>query len=410
MLEKSFGMTFFLKKRNREDRGGVRTLYLRVTVNGVAKDISTKYAWCLSNWDSYFKRATGNDEASRSINSYIDTLVVKVHQARKSLLDRDSEVSAEAIKNIVIGRQSESKTILKIFKQHNDRVAALVGTDYAAGTLSRFVTTLDHTSAFIGWKYQLADLEVSKLNFEFILDFEFWLKMIRKCSHNTTMKYISHLKKVVLLCIKKGWLPRDPFHGFKMNKREVHREVLSRAELHKLQDIDIDSESLSKSKDLFLFCCYTGLSYVDVYRLRQCDLEEGFDGRVWIKIKRQKTNGLCRIPLMPMALEIIHKYNDLTTIEDRVHLLPIASNQKINRDLKEIASLSGITKKMTFHMARHTFATTVTLTNGVPLDTVSKMLGHKNIQTTLQYAKIVDSKISEDMAKLESILQSQARG
>lgn len=405
MLETSFGLIFYLKKRNKQDLLKERYLYFRVTIDGVARDISAKRFWHLSLWNRELGRAMGGSEAARSINSLIDTLTVKVHQARKLLLDDNKPVTAEGIKDILLGRKRKQLGIIDIFKEHNRRVEALVGLDYALGTLNRYQTTLDHTKSYIRWKYQVDDLGIGELNYEFVSDFEFWLKTERKCGHNTAIKYIANFKKIVLICVKRGLLPRDPFYAFRLGKVEVHRLAMTDHELSSFVRTNLSTERLSQVRDVFLFCCYTGLAYADVRKLKQSDITEGIDGGLWIKIKRQKTEVLSRIPLLPQALSILNKYADWRSKQSDDQSFPVLSNQKMNIHLKEIAAMCGIRKNVTCHLARHTFATTVTLTNGVPLETVSKMLGHKNIQTTQLYAKTVDKKIAQDMADLVSALK-----
>jgi integrase len=410
MLEKSFGLIFFLKKRNKQNLLGEQHLYFRVTVDGIARDVSAKRLWFSSLWCSELSRATGGGEQAKSINSLIETLTVKVHQARKLLLDDNRKVTADKIKDILLGRTHKQLGILDVFKEHNRKVEALVGIDYALGTLNRYQTTLDHTKAYIQWKYQVDDLDVGQLDYEFVSDFEFWLKTARKCRHNTSMKYIANFKKIVLICVKRGLLPRDPFYAFRLGKMEVERFALTDKELLGFRGISLDTECLSQVRDVFLFCCYTGLAYADVRKLRQSDIVEGVDDGLWIKIRRQKTGVLSRIPLLPHALDIMQKYADWRSNRTEGQVFPVLSNQKMNLHLKEIAGLCGINKSVTCHLARHTFATTVTLTNGVPLDTVSKMLGHKNIQTTQQYAKTIDKKIAHDMAVLVTALKLKEGG
>lgn len=404
MLETSFGLIFFLKKPKPELAGGMRYLYCRVTVNGIPKDISTKRIWHPSKWSVSAGRATGNKEDTKTLNAYLDTLTSKIYEAKRSLIEANKEVTSEAIKNILLGRTEGGKTILPIFREHNDQIAALIGADFAPGTLERYETCLKHTRDFIKWKYQAEDFEIGKLDYEFISQYEFWLKAVKKVSHNTTMKYLANFKKIVLLCVKRGWLLRDPFYAFKFSKREVDRQALTEVELKKVWEKDMGDGRLALVKDIFLFCCYTGLAYADIYKLKRTEIAEGIDGGKWITTKRQKTDTPSRIPILPMAMEIMEKYEDHPQCENENRVLPVLSNQKMNAYLKEIADLCGIKKNITFHLARHTFATTVTLTNGVPIESVSKMLGHRNIKTTQQYAKIVDKKISDDMAKLKQIL------
>jgi integrase len=218
------------------------------------------------------------------------------------------------------------------------------------------------------------------------------------------MKYLANFKKVVLLCIKNGWLERDPFAGFKFTKKEVERPYLTAVELQEMASKEFKAERLTLVRDIFLFCCYTGLAYVDVKKLKRTEIGVGVDGERWIFTKRQKTDTASRIPLLPTSLRLLEKYKHHPQCENG-RLLPVLSNQKMNAYLKEIADACGIDKTLTFHVARHTFATTVTLSNGVPIETVSKMLGHTNIRTTQHYAKVLDIKVSEDMKALREKLK-----
>lgn len=214
--------------------------------------------------------------------------------------------------------------------------------------------------------------------------------------------YLSNFKKIVHICIKNGWLSRDPFLGFKLAKREIERPFLVEEEINRIIDKEFLMPRLRQVRDIFIFCCYTGLAYADVEKLTREEVTIGIDGERWIWTSRQKTDSATRVPLLPPALEILDRYKDDPQCVNKRRLLPVLSNQKMNNYLKEIADACEITKKMTFHTARHTFATTVTLTNGVPIETVSKMLGHKNLKTTQHYAKILDKKVSEDMSKLKA--------
>lgn len=267
-------------------------------------------------------------------------------------------------------------------------------------TLERYETSLRHTQEFMKWKYKIDDIDIKGLKYEFITDYEFWLKSVRKCDHNTSMKYLSNFKKIVNICLKNGWLDRDPFYGFKMAKREIERPFLVEDELNRITNKIFLIPRLAQVRDIFVFCCYTGLAYADVEKLTREEITTGIDGEKWIWTSRQKTDSATRVPLLPPALEILDRYKDDLQCADKGRLLPVLTNQKMNSYLKEIADACGITKKMTFHTARHTFATTVTLTNGVPIETVSKMLGHRNLKTTQHYAKILDKKVSEDMGML----------
>jgi integrase len=221
------------------------------------------------------------------------------------------------------------------------------------------------------------------------------------------MRYLVYFKKIVLLCVKNGWIVRDPFFAFSMAKLEVDRRPLDETELAAIVEKKFTNERLRKDRDIFIFCCYTGLSYVDVKKLKRSEVIDGFDGKKWISIKRQKTDTPSKIPLLPVALKILERYSEHIQCINHDSLLPVMTNQRMNSYLKEIADICGIDRNITFHLARHTFATTVTLSNNVPIESVSKMLGHKDLRTTQHYAKIVDKKLSNDMEALRFKLESK---
>jgi site-specific recombinase XerD len=400
-MEKSFGLLFFLKKPKNYVHGEMH-VYMRITVDSISCDISTKRKCSPEKWSTIANRMTGKNEEGKVFNSYLDTLQQKVFEAKRKLIELDNELSSENIKILLCGKQinQQKYLLMEIFKKHNEQMAALVGSEYAPGTIERYNTACKHTLSFLQWKYNVTDIDISRLNFEFISEYEFWLKSVRKCDHNTTMKYLSNFRKIVNRCIKNGWLQRDPFMGFKMTKREVERTALTEFELQLLIKKQFSIERLGIVRDIFVFSCYSGLSYSDVRKLKRPEIFIGIDGEKWLISKRQKTDITARIPLLPPALKIIERYinHPQCLLEDSV--LPVLSNQKMNAYLKEIADLCCINKNLTFHIARHTFATTVTLCNGVPIETVSKMLGHRNLKTTQHYAKILDIKISDDMRHL----------
>ena len=404
MLTKNFSLLFYLKRRSNYVSGNL-PIYIRITINGRRVEITAQRECEPEKWNIAAGRKNGTKEDVRILNAYLDTLQAKIYEIHRRLVEADEEITAEIIRNHLNGTAAKSRFIIALFQEHNDRVANLVNKDFAPGTLTRYKTTLDHSRDFILWKYKADDIDIFKLNHEFITDFEYWLKSVRNIGHNTAIKYLATFKKIVIICIKNGWLSRDPFHAYKMSKREVDRTALTAEELSKISKKKFDHDRLGQVRDIFLFCCYTGLAYIDVYKMSRSEIIAGIDGEKWLVIKRQKTDSPSRIPLLPQALSILQKYDKDPQCEIKGQLLPVLSNQKMNSYLKEIAVLCRINKVITFHLARHTFATTVTLTNGVPMESVSKMLGHRNLKTTQQYAKIVDVKVSEDMKKLKQILK-----
>ncbi|GEM63852.1 transposase [Sphingobacterium faecium NBRC 15299] len=400
MLEKSFGLLFFLKKTDSSD-GLKRKLYGRITVNGIAKEFSTKRTWFKDRWDQNANRAIGNKEDSKTINHYLDALVAKVYEVKRELITSGEDISTENLFQLLFGKTDDRKFILEIFKNENDKMKSLEGKDFATGTIQRYETSLSHTREFIKWKYNVEDLELRKLDYEFIKEYDFWLKTVRNCSQNTASKYLGNFKKIVLQCVKLGWIKKDPFSQFKLVKKDVIREFLTEDELKILLKKKFSIERLSLVRDIFIFSCFTGMAYIDVFRLTPSQFFTGVDEQTWISYTRKKTDNLTKIPLLPQALFLISKYDGFNEGRFNEKVFPCFSNQKMNAYLKEIADLCSIKKNLTFHMARHTFATTVTLTNGIPIETVSRMLGHKSLKQTQHYAKIIDKKISEDMTLLQ---------
>lgn len=402
-MEKTFGFFFHLKK-SKFDRNNEIPIYLRLTVDGETCEISTKRKCSSLKWNVGAGRVNGWSENAKSVNGDLDLLQRMVYDKRKELIDRSLPVTAENIKTLIMGQEVKQHKymLLEIFKYHNDQIKALVGREYAAGTLERYETAYRLARLFITSKYAIPDIDITRLDYEFVTEFEFWLKSERNCSHNTAIKYISNFRKIVNRCIRNGWLLRDPFVGFKMTKREVERTALTQSELQSLASKEFSTERLAAVRDIFLFSCFSGLAYADVKKLKRSEITIGVDGEQWIVSKRQKTNTTAKIPLLPSALAIIERYKNHRQCEIDDSVLPVLSNQKMNAYLKEIADICGVTKTLTYHIARHTFATTVTLSNGVPIETVSKMLGHRNLKTTQHYARILDVKISEDMKLLRA--------
>lgn len=403
MLSKTFSLLFFLKKP-RNYKGGKMHIYLRFTVEGRRVELSTQRDCEPDRWNSRAGRKIGNKEDVKLLNSYLDTLQNRAYDIHRHLVDHNIPVTPERLKSMFSGKADKAISLMDVFRKHNDEMFALVGRDFTLSTCNRYEAALGNVSKFLYYKYKSKDIEIDQLTYSFISDYAFYLKAIRHISHNTAMRYLKYLKKVVLLCVKNGWIPRDPFFAFKISFDEVDRRPLDLEELAKIANKEFNNYRLRKVRDIFLFCCYTGLAYVDVKNLHRKDIILGHDKKQWISIKRQKTGTPSRIPLLTVPKAIIDLYADDPACINDGRLLPVLTNQKMNSYLKEIGDVCQIERPITFHLARHTFATTVTLSNDVPIETVSKMLGHKDLKTTQHYARIVDRKVSNDMAKLSERL------
>lgn len=402
----TMSVLFFIR-RNRGNDDVEAPIYMRITIEGERFELGTKRRVLPGNWSADSGRVKGNTSAARALNTFLDSLLSKAYSHQREIINEGKTLSVEELKSKWLGIPTEKpKMLMEVFDEHNQQMKALIGHEFSHHTFERYTTSKKHTEEFMRWKYKVEDIDIRKLNYEFITNYEFWLKSVRKCDHNTAIKYLSNFKKIVNICIKNGWLDRNPFAGFKMTKREVERPFLVEEELNRIITQTFLMPRLNQVRDIFIFCCYTGLAYVDVEKLTREEITTGIDGEKWIWTSRQKTDTATRVPLLPPALEILDRYKDDPQCLIKKRLLPVLSNQKMNTYLKEIADACKITKKMTFHTARHTFATTVTLSNGVPIETVGRMLGHKNLKTTQHYARILDLKVSEDMMKLRTKLNT----
>ncbi|MCF8452287.1 MAG: site-specific integrase [Pedobacter sp.] len=394
----------FSPRKPKNYKSGDMPIYLRITVDGQRAEVAVSRKCDPNCWDIRMGRATGSKADAKSLNAFLDGIQTKIHEIHRQMTEADLAITAETVKNRFIGKIEKARTLLDVFEDHNRKMESLIGQEFEKSTFQRYETALMHTRDFIQLQYNVSDIPVTKINFSFLNDFEYYLRSVRKCANNSAIKYIKNLGKIVRICLGNGWLTVDPYLNYKPKTKKVHRVVLTTEELVALEKKQFPIERLQLVKDIFLFSCYTGLAYVDVRKLTRKEVIKGIDGDLWIFTNRQKTDTLSRIPVLPTALSIIKKYEEhpQCIYEDR--LLPVMSNQKMNAYLKEIADLCGITKLLTFHIARHTFATTVTLNNGVPIESVAKMMGHTCIKTTQIYAKVMDHKISEDMQLLRNKL------
>lgn len=382
---------------------GELPLFARITVEGKRAEIALNRRVNPNHWNPKTGYLDSGSEA-KTVNAFIDQVKAKLFRIYTKMQTLEEFITAEAIKLEFTGSKEERKTLLKVFEYHNTQMEKMVGIDVVKATLVKFNTIKSKVESFIKFQYKKSDLFLEELSYQFITNFEFYLKTEENIQHNTTMKYIQNLKKIIHISVKNGWLMRDPFTDFRCSFKKVDRNVLTEEELEVLENKAFNIRRIEIVKDLFVFSCYTGLAYIDVMGLTSNNISVGIDGEKWIFTERHKTDEKVRVPLLPVALGILNKYKTDPEVLNQGGLLPKLSNQKLNAYLKEVADLCGINKNLTFHLARHTFATTVTLANGVPMETVSKLLGHSSIKTTQIYAKVIEKKVSEDMSSLKSKL------
>jgi len=370
---------------------------VRITVQAKRFELSSNKFVNPEKWSIEGTKVKGSNEEARTINGHLGNLKIKILEAEKKLFKKDIVVNSDNLKNELLGVNENRRMLIPIFEDHNNKIKELIGIEYASGTLERYVTSLKHTKEFLEWKYKVSDIEITKINHAFITEYEFFLRSVRKNCNNTAVKYIKNFHKIINICLANNWIERNPFANYKAKVKEVERVYLTEQEIQNIINKVFKTERLSLVRDIFLFSCFTGLAYIDVKNLTKSNLSIGIDGEKWIFTHRQKTETASKIPVLPVAQMIIDKYKDHPQSNNQKRLLPILSNQRMNEYLKEIAGVCEIEKDLTFHIARHTFATTVTLTNGVPIESVSKMLGHTSIKTTQHYAKVLDKKVGEDM-------------
>ena len=403
-MKSTFSILFY-PKRNDIDSAREAPVYMRVTVNGRRVELSTHRKVKVAKWNHKAGKLSGTKDEIRDFNNYLDALRNKIFDIQQQLLRNGTKITSQAIKNSYLGKGEKQMMLLEIFQNHNEQMEMLIGKEYALSTVKKYETAYKHAKNFLAYKFKLNDIPIERVNHSFITNFEFYLKSVKNCNHNSTLKYIKNFKKIVIIALSNGWIDKDPFINYKVHVKSVEREFLTKEEIQLMLYKKFHAARLEQVRDIFIFCCYTGLSYSDVKKLTKDNLVKGIDGEMWIKTKRVKTNTPSNIPLLPTALMILDNYKDHLEVINGDVLLPVLSNQKSNAYLKEIADLCGINKNLTTHLARHTFATTITLSNGVPIESVSKMLGHKSLRTTQHYAKILDRKVSDDMTILRTKLE-----
>ena len=392
-------------------RNGQNAIFIRIYVNRTRAEISTNHLVLLANWDDKKNRVKSNVKNSFQINTSLDRIENELKEhflffcATKEMANAQKVKSRYTGVEVVLPPTPSHKTILEAFDYHNTKLEEQVKIGKVVKkTHTRYIITKNKVEAFMKFQCKVDDMPLPDMRLRFVTEFEHYLLMQDKLQSNTAHKYIKNLKKIMNMSVGLDWIPSNPFNNFRCSYTSPEREILTQEELDALRFKKIDILRLAEVRDVFVFCCYTGFAYSDIYNFEYDAVTKGIDGEYWLSTNRQKTGTRESVPLLPVALQIIERYRDHEYCKAENKLLPVNSNQRYNGYLKEIAAICGIKKKITSHIARHTFATTVTMANGVPIETVSAMLGHNSIRTTQIYAKVVEKKVSEDMQNLKAKL------
>jgi len=400
MSKSTFKILFYLRK-NQVNKDGKASIMTRLSVNGEVSQFSSKLDIEPELWDVKLGKATGNSQKSRLLNNLLDDIRTSLKNHYHEIETHEVYVTAEKVRNAFLGYSTKQSTLLELFKSHNEDARKLLGISKTEATLAKYDRACRRLEEFMQAKYKITDIALKEINHKFITDFETYLRTVSKCNENTTAKFIQTFRMIIIVAKNNGWIYADPFVNYKIHLKRVDRGYLTDQEIQTVMEKEFGSSRLEQVRDVFIFSCFTGLSYIDVKQLTANNICTSFDGKQWIMTHRQKTDTPVNVPLLNIPLSILKKYGGKLP---KGQLLPVLSNQKLNSYLKEIADLCDIHKNITFHLARHTFATTTTLSKGVPIETVSKMLGHTNIKTTQIYARITNEKISKDMQLLSAKL------
>lgn len=388
-------------------KNGATTIYLRITVDNKRAELTTRYAVINKKWNQRSQVVMGDNEEATKINRELAIIKADILKHYNRMVALDKTITAELLKNEYLGIREKGKMLKELLDFYHDRFKekVVIGKK-AANTLKCIYTTNEKIKAFIKYRFKVSDMNLSEIKISFITELEHYLVTKDKLSNNSAMKYIHTFKRIIKFAIDQEWMEKNPTTQFRCTYHPPQRERLTMEEIMKLYNKDLPTR-LAEVRDVFIFCCFTGFGYIDLYKLTPENIVTGIDGGKWVTKDRAKTGTNERVPLLPIALEIIDRYKNDLYCQVNGCLLPVNTNQCYNAYLKEIATVCEIKKHLTTHIARHTFATTVTLENDVPIETVSQMLGHRSIQTTQLYAKVTQKKISNNMKELKSKIHKQ---
>ena len=403
MQRSTFKVLFYVKRQ--AEKSGQVPIMGRITINGTMSQFSCKLTVRSSLWDAKANKAAGKSLESQRINEKLENIKTNIGKQYQRLCDRDSYVTAEKVRNAFLGMGDDCRLLLQTFDEYLAGFLKRVGKDRAYSTYEDYCLRRRRLAAFLEYEYHVKDIPFKELKRDFIEKFVVYLSTVKGLASGTICAGVKKLRLMTYTAYKNGWISVDPFAGFHVRPQYAERRYLSASELQAVMDVELPNYRTGINRDVFVFCAFTGLSHSDVAKLTHADIHTDDNGDHWIIDKRQKTGTQFRVKLLPVAEMLYKRYKDTYRTSKKV--FPLKGTYKtLNMSLRHVARHAGLSFNPTIHMARHTFATTVTLTQGVPLETVSKMLGHKRITTTQIYAKITNDKIGRDMAALSEKLDS----
>ena len=377
----------------------------RITINGTMSQFSCKLTVRSTLWDAKANKASGKSLEAQRLNEKLENIKTNIGKQYQRLCDRDSYVTAERVRNAFLGMGDDCRLLLQTFDEYLAGFLKRVGKDRAYSSYKDYCKRRRRLASFLEYEYHVKDIAFKELKRDFIEKFVVYLSSIQGMRSGTIHSTVKKLKLMTYTAYKNGWIAVDPFAGFHVRPKYAERRYLSASELQAVMDVKLPNYRTGINRDVFVFCAFTGLRHAEVVKLTHADIHTDDNGERWIIDKRQKTGMQFRVKLLPVAEMLYERYKDMHLAGDKVFPLK-GTHKTLNMSLRQVARHAGLSFNPTIHMARHTFATTVTLTQGVPLETVSKMLGHKHMTTTQIYAKITNDKIRQDMAALSEKLDS----
>lgn len=408
MERKIFSVLFFVKK-SRVLKNGESPIIVRITYGGQVAEFQSGRTTPIKDWSQTKGCVIGRDRKSNEINNFIEMVRIKIYQIQQEFERTGELYTVNTIRDTFRGNGPKQRTLYSVFKEHNEKCRELIGVDYELITVRRYDNCLKYLMLTVKKQYGKDDILLNEINGELVRNFDFYLKTERSCAQNTVIRYMKCFKKITNLAIANEWMGRDPFAGIKFQEKKVVKEFLTQEEISRLVQKEFESDRLDLVRDIFVFCIFSGLAFVDVLNLRAEHITTDHNGKQWIRKSREKTDIMCDIPLLQIPQMILEKYKDHPKCIQKGVLLPVMANQNMNNYLKEIAALCGINKRLTTHTARHSFASSVALANKVSLSNVAKMMGHTTTRMTQHYAKVMDSSIMQDMECVENNFSNIAK-